>query len=320
MATDPRALYPEDARRENLASFLVAGMAYRGQAIGVLRAYSSEIREFTDDEKNVLHAVAQLAAAAVHSAQQVKAQSEGRRIQRQVKLAADVQRQMLPESDPSGPKYEIAGLYDPCFELGGDFYDFIELEDHNVGIILGDVVGKGVGASLLMASVRASLRAHAEDVYDLDDVMSRVNRALYRDTLDSQFATVFYGTIDTKTLRLTYSSAGHEPSFLWRDGQITELQTGGMALGIDPTQAFDKGIEHLRPGDILLFYSDGVTDAFHFSGERFGRERLEAALNASCHMSAREIGNHVLWEVRRFMGLNDQTDDMTLVVVKIKGV
>lgn len=319
LATDPSALYPEDARREGLTSFLVAGMAYRGQSVGVLRAYSRETREFTDDEKNLLHAVAQLAAAAVHSARQVKAQSEGRRIQRQVQLAADVQRQMLPAKDPVGTGYEVAGIYDPCFELGGDFYDFIELEDSNVGIILGDVVGKGVGASLLMASVRASLRAHAEDVYDLDEVMSRVNRALYRDTLDSQFATVFYGTIDTKTMRLTYSSAGHEPSILWRHGEVKELQTGGMALGIDPGQGYDKGIEHLETGDVLLFYSDGVTDAFHFSGERFGRERLVKALGDTHEQSAREIGHHVLWEVRRFMGLNDQTDDMTLVVVKITG-
>ena len=152
---------------------------------------------------------------------------------------------------PTPKGFDIAARYVPSFDLGGDFYDFIDLDGH-VGVAVGDVVGKGVAASLLMASVRASLRAYAQDVYDLDEVISRVNHALCRDTLDNEFATLWYGVLDPSRMRLTYCNAGHEPPLLYRDGNVYTLEAGGMIVGVDPTQAYQKGLWDLKPGDCLL--------------------------------------------------------------------
>jgi sigma-B regulation protein RsbU (phosphoserine phosphatase) len=316
MANDPRMLYPEDARREGLFSMLCVGMVFHGESIGAMRVYTGEPKVFTDNEKRMLRAIAQIAAGAIHNARLAEQRQEQLRIQRQVELAVDVQRRMLPRNMPDCPPLQVAARYEPCFELGGDFYDFIPLEN-SLGIVVGDVVGKGIAAGLLMASVRASLRAHVQDVYDLDEVMRRVNQALVRDTRDNEFATVFYGTIDRKTLRLTYSSAGHDPSYLLRDGNFIELSVGGMALGVDATQTYDKGIVHLKPGDIIVSYTDGVVDASNFTGEKFGRQRIRDAVKEKAGESARDIVNHILWQVRRFVGMNNRPDDMTVVVVKV---
>lgn len=318
MATDPRVLYPEDARREGLASMLCIGMVYRGKPVGVLRIYTGEPRAFSSAELNLLRGVSQLAGAFIRNAQLDAERQEQMRIQRQVELAADVQRRLLPAGPPDVPPFEVYGRYEPCFELGGDFYDFIPLP-HGLGLVVGDVVGKGVAAGLLMAAVRATLRAHIEDIYDIDQIMSKANAALARDTRDNEFATVFYGTVDTRTRRLTYCSAGHEPGLLLRDGKFIDLDIGGIPLGIDAAQTFDKGLVDLLPGDVLLLYTDGVTDASSFEGKRFGRERVRQAVVAASSGggSARDIVNHVLWETRRYVGLNYRPDDMSIVAVRV---
>ncbi len=316
MGEDPRILYPDDARREGLASILCAGMIYRGRRIGVIRIYTDTPRDFNEFERHLLNAIAQVAGAAIENVRLEDEREEARRVQRQVQLAADVQRRLIPAWPPSLPPFDVAGRYEPCFELGGDFYDYIPFEQ-TLGVVVGDVVGKGVAASLLMASVRAALRAHAEDTYDLDAILSKVNAAMTRDTRDEEFATVFYGTLDARNLRLTYCSAGHDPALLLRGGQFVELTEGGTVIGIDANSKYEKGLIDLQPSDVLLLYTDGVPDARNFNGEKFGRQRLREALRAAGDQSARVIVNHVLWEVRRFVGLQQAADDMTLVAIRV---
>ena len=316
MATDPRTLYPEDARREGLGSILSAGMVYRGKRVGVMRVYSAETRQFSDYEKHLLAAIAKLAAAAIEDVRLEAERSEAKRVRRQVQLAADVQRRLMPSRSPEVYGFDAAGRWEPSFELGGDFFDFIPFQ-HTLGVVLGDVVGKGVPASLLMATVRAAIRAHAEDTYDLDEIMAKVNSGLTRDTKDNEFATAFYGTFDNTTGRLTYSSAGHDPALLLRNGAFTELMVGGTVLGISYDSHYDKGLVDLRVGDVVFIYSDGVPDAMNFSGDKFGRERIRQALLHARDMDAAGIVNHVLWEIRRFVGLNVASDDITLVAVRV---
>jgi sigma-B regulation protein RsbU (phosphoserine phosphatase) len=216
---------------------------------------------------------------------------------------------------PDLPGYDLAARYVPSYELSGDFYDFVHLE-HSLGIGIGDVVGKGVAASLLMAGVRASLRAFAQDVYDLDEVIARVNRTLCRDTLDSEFATLWYGTLDATTGRLTYCNAGHEPPLLLRDGKLIPLDHGGMIVGVDREQQYEKGLWDFEPGDMLLLYTDGLPDAMNPAGQRFGRERVEQLMHEVADRNANDALNHILWSVRQHTGPRRATDDTTLILVK----
>ena len=318
MATDPRVIYHEDAQREGLVSILAAGMIYRGQKIGVIQVYSGVKHRFSRSDANLLQSIARLTATAIQNTRLDAMREEGTRVQRQLRLAADVQRRMLPSSMPKNAAFDIAARYLPSLELGGDFYDFIQLED-NVGCVIGDVAGKGVAASLLMASVRASLRAYAQDLYDIDQIVSRVNVALSRDTLASEFVTLIYGVLDPKSLRLTYCNAGHEPAVLLRNGEITRLETGGMIVGVDTEQVYEKGVVQLKPGDLLVLYTDGLTDALNFNDESFGRDRIFKAMRDVADKSAQDVVNHILWEMRRFTGLKPSFDDTTLVAIKVTG-
>jgi len=148
--------------------------------------------------------------------------------------------------------------------------------------------------------------------------MAKVNASLTRDTRDFEFATVFYGTLDAQSLRLTYSSAGHDPAFLLRNGKFENLSVGGTVLGISLTEHYDKGLIDLKPGDVLFIYTDGVPDAMNFDNQKFGRQRIRDAILAVADQPAQRIADHILWEVRRFIGLNKPSDDMTLVAIKVK--
>jgi sigma-B regulation protein RsbU (phosphoserine phosphatase) len=314
---------------EGLRAAAHAGLVFQSKAIGVIRLYARRPRDFSEAEKGLLRSIAHQAAVAVEQARLLKMQQRDARIQRQVQLAANVQRRMLPRRLPQLPRADVAAKYVPSFELGGDFYDFMELGP-NLGIAIGDVVGKGIAAALLMSGVRSSLRAHVQDVYHIDDVLSRVNAALCRDTLDNEFATLWYGVIDAERLRMTYCSGGHEPPLVFRAtpgraptvADIDELSVGGMAVGIDPTQRYQRGMYDLHPGDVFLAYTDGVTDMLDFNGKKFGKPRLrQAVLNLLAQepgASASKIVDQVFWELRQFGGILERPDDQTVVVVRVR--
>jgi len=318
MIEDGRVVYPVDADAEGLVSMLCVGLVYRGRHIGTLQLFTDERRHFTEFEVNLIRAIAQLLATAIENARLDAERNANRQVIRQLHLAADVQRRMLPAETPRLAGFDIAARYVPSYELGGDFYDFIDLGD-NLGITIGDVVGKGIAASLLMASVRASVRAYAQDVYDLDEIIARVNVALSRDTLPNEFATIWYGTIDPRTGRLTYCNAGHEPPLLLRDGEVFALDTGGMIVGVDPDESYEKGLWDLHPGDLLLLYTDGLPDAMDDQGRRFGRDVQERLLRECRGMHAHAALDHILKAQRKHTGSRRPHDDTTLVVVRVTG-
>ncbi len=318
ISQDTRTLYPSDVKREGLVSMLSAPMVYKDQTLGTLRVYSGEPRAFSPSSGELLKAVGHLMAAAIDHARVDARESERRHVKRQLQMGAAVQRRMLPATMPQMPPFDIAARYEASLDLGGDFFDFIDLEGH-LGVVVADVVGKGVAASLLMSAVRASLRAYAQDVYDLDEVISRVNYAMSRDTLVNEFATLFYGVLDPQTCQLTYCNAGHEPPLLLRDGKIQMLETGGMIIGVDDQEVYDKQNVKLQANDYLLFYTDGLTEAFDFNDKQFGRERINNALKeaAEARMDAQTTLKHIHWQLRRFTGLRDLMDDLTIVVIRV---
>ncbi|GAB4554923.1 MAG: hypothetical protein Tsb0013_17610 [Phycisphaerales bacterium] len=327
LIADGRSLLLEEVRREGLVGLLSTGLVFSDQRLGLMRLYTKRQAAFTKREHDLLRTVAEQVASAVQSARLIQQRRKVRRERQHMKLARDVQQRMLPSHQPEGfPRFEVGARYLSSFDVGGDFYDLLPFE-RSLGVAIGDVVGKGVPAALLMASLRASLRAHAADMYHLDDAVARVNRDLSGYTLLNEFATLFYGVIDHHTLRLTYCNAGHEPPYVLRHDphlgpRLHRLDVGGLVVGIDPDATYHRGVFDMHPGDILVACTDGVTEAMNPDGVLFGRDRLrdELVAFASEHPEppAQSLVDHLLWCVRRFVGLGADSDDVTIVAVRIR--
>jgi sigma-B regulation protein RsbU (phosphoserine phosphatase) len=317
--SDPRVLYPAEAQREGIVSALVAPMTYRGRIEGIVRVYTRKPHTFDEFEKALIRGVASQAAAAIANARLFAESMDAENMRRQLRLAGEVQRRMIPSSRPKIEGLDIATIYVPCFELGGDFYDFIELPGGNLGVCVADVAGKGVPASLLMASARTALRAHATHMYALSGVLEAVNRHMVASSQEGDFVTLFYGVLDVPNRRLTYCNAGHEPGMLLRDGRLKELSSGGPLVGLDADSRYNHQVVDLLPGDTIVLYTDGLAEAMNFQDEPFGRERIRRAAEAEVSRggSARSVGRHLLWEMRRFAGLQTRCDDLTLLTVQV---
>ncbi len=317
--TDTRVMYPKEAKAEGIVSALCAPMTYKDRPEGVIHVYMDRHYEFNWFEVSLLQSIAAQAAGAIANARLRDQADEAADLRRHMRTAAEVQRRMTPPAPKDFEGFDFGAVYVPCFELGGDFYDFIPLPGNNLAIVVCDVVGKGVRASLLMASIRASLRAHASSIYAMTTVLDRVNSDLFAVAQDSDFATLFYAVIDGKTLRMTYANAGHPSPLLFRDGQVCHLTTGGPVLGLDADQRWTHTHYDLRHGDIVLLYTDGLSECMNFADESFGRERIESAARAAIAQGfdAQAIARHVLWEMRRFAGLQTRFDDLTLVVMRV---
>ncbi|MCG8404071.1 MAG: SpoIIE family protein phosphatase [Phycisphaerales bacterium] len=321
LRTDSRNYYPEKAREEGLASVLVTPIKFNNKPIGVLRAYMDRVYEFSQFDEALMEAISSQVAAAIVNARLRQDAQDAERLDRQVKLAADVQGRMFPASVPTHPHFRFGCIHEPSFDLGGDFYDFLELPDGEIGMVIADVVGKGVPASLMMANARAALRSHAKRVSDIGELMKEVNLRLCEDTLISEFVTAFYGVLSADGRRLRYCNAGHEPLLLLRQGEIRRLDAGGLVLGLDPAAEYEWTEEALEPNDLLTLVTDGMVEAMNYDEEEYGRDRLHKSIqlhgNMAPDMPVNLVAQQLLWDVRRFAGLAKMSDDITLVVTRV---
>jgi serine phosphatase RsbU (regulator of sigma subunit) len=291
-------------------------MRYQGKAIGILRVYTAEEQHFTQLRIDLLKAVAAQAAAAIENARLLAEALQAEHLEEQVKMAADIQRRLVPQHAPKAPGLDLASLYVPCYELGGDFLDFIPLPDDNMGLVVADVAGKGVPASLIMASVRAALWAQVDNNYYLYEVIHRVNTMVCHDTEPWEFITLLYGVLDARNKRFTYCNAGHPPGLVLRNGQVIELPGGNLVLGVNPDEEFTQSFMELQSGDVLLLYTDGLAEAMNFEDCLFGTQRVIEAFSKG-GATAHEIAENVRWAMQRFVGLRKQTDDISLIVAKL---
>ncbi len=315
--SDPRIRYPENARREGIVSGLCTPMSYRGQTIGVIRVYTATRHVFTDAEESLLRSIGSQTASAVIHGRLYEDRAASDRVKRQLERAGQIQRRMLPAAPPPHAGLDMGCVYDPSLHLGGDFYDFIKLPDGDLGLCIADVVGKGIPAALLMASIRSSLRAYAPMSDDITRIMGQVNRHMCQHTLPSEFATIVYGVLSDDGRSLTYCNAGHPLPVLLRGGSLTELGAGGLAIGILPGEKYDCEVVKLEPKDTIVLVTDGVTEAMDFQGNTYGRERLLSSVSKHRQLEANPLAQEILWDVRRFVGLAEQSDDITIVVLKV---
>jgi serine phosphatase RsbU (regulator of sigma subunit) len=295
-------------------------MQFRGEAIGVLRLYSPRPKQFEEDDIQLARAVASQCAVAIRNARLYAEALEGARVAEQMRLAGLVQRRMIPQKAPQVTGLDVAAVYIPCFDVGGDFYDFLKIGDNRIVVAMSDVMGKGIPAALMMSCFRGALRAYADgrsSRKSLGELIDKLNRAVCGESDEGQFITLFYAIIDTKDMTMTYCSCGHEPTMLIRDGKTVDLDKGGLVLGVDADAEYEIGTVKLKEGDCLLFYTDGLIDAANFDGDLWGRERLLETAKKFAAGSAQRMVDNILGYRRRFVGLTRQIDDTSIVVVKV---
>ena len=315
--SDPRFQFSEAARREGIVSVLTTGMLYHDRPVGVMRVYTDRKQHFRAPQKELLRAVAAQAAVAIVNARLIEQRVRSATLEREVAVAGEVQKRMLGTAPPPSEHVSIAQVVSPTRSVSGDFCDYLSFCDGSLAVVIGDVVGKGIPAALLGSMLRGAMRASAEACYELGELFTLLNRQLCRETHAREFATMVMAVISPDGRELTYCSAGHEPLLLVRDGELQPLEDGGLVIGIDPAQTYQATKVPLQPGDFLLLYTDGAIDGMNFAGETFGRERLNTALATHASLPPTEAVRSIEWDLRRFIGLAEQADDITLIGVRV---
>jgi serine phosphatase RsbU (regulator of sigma subunit)/pSer/pThr/pTyr-binding forkhead associated (FHA) protein len=324
----------EDARFKGEDSILASGIRtamcaplwftstegeQRDAVIGLVYVDSLQhAHAFSEDDLRVLTAIANVAAAKIENVRLLEESLEKRRMEEDMRIAAEIQTGLLPRQAPSVEGWDLAGCNRPCRTVGGDYYDF-ELEGGRLLLALGDVSGKGTGAALLMTVLRAAVRAHWTEP-SLSEAVVRINRTVFQNIPSSKYVTFFLAALDPASGRLSYVNAGHNPPLLVRaDGTSSRLDEGGLVLGMFDNVAYQEGAARLEPGDTLLVYSDGVTETWSRDGDEFGEERLLELVTGSRQVPPRELQEEVLRELDRFSEGARATDDRTLVVLRRNG-
>jgi len=313
---EPDLHFSEAALAEGICSMLAVGLYKDGDLVGALSVYTSEFHDFTDAEIQNLGVIANQVSIAIKIARLHEAEAEKDRLQRELILAAEIQKKVMPSAAPDIPGFEIASLYEPWDEIGGDFFDFISLPHGNLGIAVGDVSGKGIWAALLMFVVRTALRAHADYEYAMREIMSRVNKLLHADTEAEQFATLVYGVLNVPDRVFTYVNASHPPPLLVRDGRLHPLEKGGLPVGILPKAKYEEEVVKLETDDVIVFYSDGYTEVFDDNDEMFGDDRLRQCVLENAHGSPSDLIREIEVALQTFLADSEHGDDRTLVVLR----
>jgi phosphoserine phosphatase RsbU/P len=270
---------------------------------------------FGEEDLRILTALSNVAAAKIETTRLLEEMFEKRRMDRELDVAAEMQRGLLPREAPVVPGYGVVGKNIPCRTVGGDYYDFSH-ENGRLLLALGDVAGKGVTAAPIMAVVRAAVRDHWSSGSPAETV-ARVNRTVCRNVPDNKYVTFFHASLDPATGQLAYVNAGHNPPVLVHaEGKVEALGEGGTVLGIFETAVYTEGTAQMRPGDTLLIYSDGISETFDPDGNEFGEKGLAAVAQRTKGLEAAVVQDEILRELERFSLGAKATDDRTLIVIK----
>ncbi|MBU1637446.1 SpoIIE family protein phosphatase [bacterium] len=303
--------------REQTRSELAVPIKIRDELIGVFNLESDDYDGFSEHDRRVLTAFASHAGVALERARSDRLRRKAQQIQEEFALARNIQRTFLPDTMPRFDPYDLGGMNFPSSEVGGDYFDFIPLTNTDMGIVMGDVAGHGVPAALMMANFRACLRVEAKSNYDIPVILSKVNEFLFETNRSGDYVTAFYGVLDRRTKVLTYSNAGHNPPILIRaDGTLRELSEGGLLLGSFGNVRYEQVRLHLEPHDMIVFYTDGVTESQNSENVEFGKQRLiESALKYR-DLTALEIVRRICHDVHLYRAQDSIQDDLTLSVIK----
>jgi serine phosphatase RsbU (regulator of sigma subunit)/pSer/pThr/pTyr-binding forkhead associated (FHA) protein len=288
------------------------------RAIGLIYVDSRFfVRDFTPDDLNLLTVLANVAAIRIEHQRLVEVERVERQLTIELNQAAKIQRGILPSRSPEIPGVELAGHNAACRTVGGDYYDFLVYSEGRVGLVLGDVAGKGMPAAMLMANLQARVQVLSEDPSDIAGLVSRLDRSISSNCPSNRFITLFFGVLDSATGEMQYTNAGHNPPLLIRaDGKLETLSGGGTVLGMLPELGYEQRSCKLEPGDMLAIFSDGVTEAVNPDDEEYGEERLARLLTDNRERAAETLVEMVNQSLDEFCAGAPPADDITLVVAR----
>jgi len=313
VSADPRYVEGRPETRSEIA----VPISSNGVIIGALNLECDELCSFSADDAEVLEFFATAAALAIEKALLHRQALERQHLQHQLDVAHHVQACLLPESDPVVDGYDIAGISLPCWQIGGDYFDYIPLDDGRLALVIADVSGKGTPAALIMATIRAALHAELRRVHDVPTVLRDVNRVLRRSVETSRFVTALFGLFDPQNGTFTYLNCGHNPALVLRaDGGRSVLNSMVSALGLVRGPLPEAIQVSLGAGDMLVLYTDGVVDTMNAADEDFGLERLEAAIRTHAALPSSEIIDRIVAATQAFAGREAYDDDFTVMVVR----
>lgn len=305
---------------DSIRSLLSVPLVIKSALAGVLTVYNKQgIEGFTEEDQRLLAIIASQSAQVIENARLYEAEHAFHRMKEEVRLAAEIQLALLPKDIPVLLEYDLAGKTVPARMVGGDYFDFIPIDGKRIAICLGDVSGKGLAAALLMSNVQATIRGQTLVSASPGVCMRRSNTLLFESTSSESFVTLFYGILDTEHHTLRYSNAGHDtPLFLGKGEKLERLETGGVVLSVFQDYQYEEGATSFSPNDVLVVYSDGITEAHNPYMEMFGEGRLLSVINDKRDGPASGIIGGIIDAVRSFTGSSRQDDDITLLVVKRK--
>lgn len=304
-------------------SALVGCLSYRDKILGVLAVVNGPMSsQFAQEDLKVFKAIAEQSAFALFSEAVYLEAGEKRRLDSDLETAREIQGILLPSTAPDVEGYEISGLNIPARHVSGDYFDYLRIDEFHWGVAIADVSGKGIPAALITGMCRSLLRGASVGCLSAAEVLRSVNRQLYPDIKEDMFVSMLYLIIDTRTSDVTLARAGHDPPLLYRAStrEILPLCPPGVAVGIDSGDVFDRVIADetvtLEPGDGLLLYTDGATEALDPHGSEFGLARLTQAVQANAPKGAAATVSNIADELREFAGIVPQYDDITLISIR----
>ena len=317
-AHDPRFQEMQSVVISQMRSIMAVPLAIGEEVIGMIyvdNPYATN--RFNQDDLLVLTTMASVAAIKIENACLIEERIEKKRMEEELKVASEIQLRLQPLSPPRLPGYDMIGISFPCREIGGDYYDFIKRKNGRTLLALGDVSGKGMGAALMMSSLHAALHAQAQTPLKTAQIVTEINNYIFESSPENKFLTLFCAELDPITNQLFYSNAGHNPPILVStDGSYRLLESGGLPIGIVDSITYEENYLVMQPGDVLVIYSDGITDSVNEIDEEFGEQRLIEVVRRYRARTASQLRDRVDEAITQFIGQCLPVDDTTIMIIK----
>jgi len=315
---DPRFQAQQSVVLSQIRSVMAVPLASGEEIFGMIYVDNPFHNRFREEDLKVLTTIASVASIKIEHERLLEERLEKRRMEEELKVASEIQMRLQPVAPPKIDGWDMTGVSFPCREIGGDYYDFIQCKnDPCLTVAVGDVSGKGTGAALLMSSLHAAVRAQAQTRRSISEVMGEINEYIFENSPSNKFLTLFYGQLNPLTGELKYSNGGHNPPMLLRTaGEVLRLDKGGLPIGMMKAMPYQEASVFFNTGDVLVIYSDGITESVNEKDEEFEEERLIEVVRHNLNRSASGIRDRIDEALSRFVGTMAPVDDMTLMIIK----